>query len=192
MNLCRLFSDFNCPFCYGMHEHLHGLGLMRQVSWHGVQHARHLRVPMAVWSGHLAVELKQEVEVVRRLAPEVPITTPRGKPNSGPALAAAARALTLDPTRAQAYIRSLYRLLWVEGQDISDEHVLQREADRHGFVSAQIVGATAIEIASVLSAWETLWVETEHQGVPLLERSDHALLAGLMPADTIRQFLAEA
>ena len=190
MNLCRLFSDFNCPFCYAMHERLHGLGLMDHVSWHGVQHARHLRVPMATWSGHLAVELKQEVEVVRRLAPELPITTPRGKPNSGRALAAAARALTLDPIRGQAYIRSLHRLFWVEGQDISDENLLQREADRHGYVSVQIVGARAIESAPVLRAWETLWVETEHQGVPLLERPDHALLVGLMPVDAVQRFLA--
>ena len=83
MNPCRLFSDFNCPFCDAMHERLHGLGLVRQVSWGGVEHARHLRAPRALRSGHLAMELKQEVEVMRRLAPELPIATPREKPSSG-------------------------------------------------------------------------------------------------------------
>lgn len=93
---CRLFSDFNCPFCYAMHERLHGLGLMPQISWHGVQHARQLPVPMQTWSGHSASELKQEVEMVRRWAPELSIALPWGKPNSGPAIAAAARALSID------------------------------------------------------------------------------------------------
>ena len=38
MNHYRLFSDVNCPFCYAMHERLYTLGLMEQISWHGVFH----------------------------------------------------------------------------------------------------------------------------------------------------------
>ena len=90
MNTCRLYSDFNCPFCYAMHERLHALGVMDRISWQGVQHAPHLPVPMAGWAGHLAAELKQEVQMVRRLAPELPIAVPPGKPNTGRAIAAAA------------------------------------------------------------------------------------------------------
>ena len=187
---CRLFSDFNCPFCYAMHERLHALGLMEQVSWHGVQHAPHLPIPMAIWSGHLAMELKQEIEMVRRLAPELPIALPPGKPNSGPAIAAAARALSLDFRSGQEYLRSLYWLFWVEGQDISDAEVLQREAERHRFSPARIAGSNAVPIDRTLRAWMEQWHETEHQGVPLLERPDHAGLVGLVPEASIRKFLA--
>ena len=92
---CRLFSDFHCPFSYAMHERLHDLGLMAQISWHGVQHARHSPVPMQTWSGHLASELKQEVEMVRRLVPELSIALPLGKPNS-----AVVRPLPRQPARS--------------------------------------------------------------------------------------------
>ena len=52
-----------------MHERHHALGLMDPVSWHDIQHARHLRLPMATWSGYLAVELNHGMEMVRRLTP---------------------------------------------------------------------------------------------------------------------------
>ncbi len=190
MSRSRLYSDFNCPFCYAMHERLHALGLMERLSWQGVQHAPHLRRPMAPWSGHLGAELKQEVAMVRRLAPDLAITLPRGKPNTAPAIAAAARALQIDPLRAQAFIRSLYRLFWLEGLDLSEETVLQQEAERHGLAPALVSDASAASVDHLLRSWEEQWHETEHDGVPLLERSDNAVLVGLMPADSLRSFLA--
>lgn len=190
MNGDRLYSDFNCPFCYAMHERLHSLGVMDRVSWQGVQHAPHLPVPMADWAGHLGAELTQEVQMVRRLAPELPIAVPRGKPNTGAAIAASERALHIDPFRGGEFVRSLYRLFWVEGRDLSDDAVLQREADRQGFIPEQIVGSNAITVDAVLRAWNEQWAEADHQGVPLLQRSDGTLLVGLMPVNVIERFLA--
>jgi 2-hydroxychromene-2-carboxylate isomerase len=145
---------------------------------------------MVDWSGHLATELKREVEMVRRLAPEVPIALPPGKPNSRPAISAVARALTIDVTAASEFLQSLYRLFWIEGQDISDDLLLQREAERHGFTPTQIAGRSAIPIDHTLRAWEEEWNETEHQGVPLFQRPDHRLLVGLVPLESLRRFLA--
>lgn len=173
-----------------MHERVHALGVMDRLSWRGVQHAPHLSRPMTPWSGHLAAELKQEVAVVRRLAPELAITLPRGKPNTASAIAAAALALQIDPLRAQAFIRSLYRLFWLEGLDLSDETVLQQDAERHGFAPALVSGASAVPVDHLLRSWEEQWHETEHDGVPLLERWDNAILVGLMPADSLLSFLA--
>lgn len=190
MSRIRLYSDFNCPFCYAMHERLHSFGVMDRISWQGVQHAPHLPVPMAGWAGHLAAELKQEVQMVRRLAPELPIAVPPGKPNTGRAIAAAARALHMDPLRGGEFVRSLYRSFWVDGQDLSDETVLQREAERQGFASAQIVGTEATTVDAILRAWNDQWAEADHQGVPLLQRPDGTLLVGLMPADVLEEFLS--
>ena len=189
MKHCRLFSDFNCPFCFALHERLHRLGVVERVSWQGVQHAPYLPVPMVTWGGHLELELKQEVEMVRRLEPALSITLPQAKPNTRPAIVAAARALRIDPLRAGNYIRSLYRLFWVDGQDLSDEGLLQREAERHGFVAGEVVGATALAVDRVLGDWEEQWAETEHQGVPLLQRSDDQVLVGLVPMDVLQRFL---
>jgi hypothetical protein len=66
------------------------------VSWKGVQHAPHLPKPMKLWQGSLAAELRHEVSVVQRLAPELPIRLPSGKPNTGPAIALAASQIQRD------------------------------------------------------------------------------------------------
>ena len=190
MKQCRLYSDFNCPFCYAMHERLHELGVMEAISWQGVQHAPHLPTPMAAWAGHLGLELRQEVEMVRRLAPELTIAVPKGKPNTRTAIAVSARALRADPLRARDFIRSIYRLFWVDGQDVSDEGLLQREAERHGFQGPELVGPTAPPVEQVLRDWGDQWGETEHQGVPLLQRSDAQVLVGLVPMETLQRFLA--
>ena len=84
----------------------------------------------------------------------------------------------------------LYRSFWVDGQDLSDETVLQREAERQGFASAQIVGTEATTVDAILRAWNDQWAEADHQGVPLLQRPDGTLLVGLMPADVLEEFLS--
>ena len=188
-NQCRLYSDFNCPFCYAMHERLYALGFIEQISWHGVQHAPHLPQPMATWAGHLQAELKQEVEMVRRLAPELPISLPAGKPNTSLAITAAARALREDASRAGEFIRSLYRLFWVNGSDLSDEHLLRLEAEHHGFVGGALFGSIAPAVAPLLREWRDDWAETDHQGVPLLQRADGQVLVGLVPEETLKRFL---
>jgi hypothetical protein len=46
-----LYSDFNCPFCYAMHERLYEMNLLTRCEWRGVQHASHLPRPMKPWQG---------------------------------------------------------------------------------------------------------------------------------------------
>lgn len=190
MNAYTLYSDFNCPFCYALHERLHGLDVMDQIEWQGVQHAPHLPVPMVTWGGYLGVELKQEVEMVRRLAPDLPIIVPTGKPNTGRAIASAARALHLDPSRGRMFVRALYRLFWCDGQDLSDREVLRKEAVSQGFTGDQFIEGDAPPVEHLLKRWSDQWEETEHQGVPLLQRADGQMLVGLIPRETLHMFLA--
>ncbi|MBA5868834.1 MAG: hypothetical protein GDA68_02330 [Nitrospira sp. CR2.1] len=190
MNGYTLYSDFNCPFCYALHERLHGLDVMDQIEWQGVQHAPYLPVPMMTWGGHLGVELKQEVEMVRRLAPDLPIIVPTGKPNTGRAIASAARALHLDRLRGRLFVRALYRLFWCDGQDLSDQEVLREEAVRQGFTGDQLIESAAPSVERLLTRWNDQWEQTEHQGVPLLQRSDGQMLVGLLPRETLHMFFA--
>ena len=190
MRRCALYSDFNCPFCYATHERLHGTGLIESVEWRGVQHAPHLSLPMQLWAGRLGAELLQEVAMVRRLAPEVPIAVPKGKPNTRPAIEAAACATRMDPGRAVGFIRSLYRLFWLEGKDISNSTLLREEGQRHGFEPRGISSTEAEYVSPLLDIWAREWAETDHAGVPLLEREDRRMLFGLVPADLLREFLA--
>ncbi|MBX3234993.1 MAG: DsbA family protein [Nitrospiraceae bacterium] len=185
-----LYSDFNCPFCYAMHERLHDSGLMQAVEWRGVQHAPHLPTPMQRWSGHLGAELRQEVTVVRRLAPELSIVVPKGKPNTRAAIEAAIRALRMDAAGAAGFIRSLYRLFWVEGKDISDPEILQEAGQRQGFEPGRIASPSAEDVSPIVERWAAGWADAEHAGVPLLEREDRCILVGLVAVEEIQGFLA--
>src|SRR5579885_3898605 len=110
-----LYSDFNCPFCYAFGERLIALRLVDVVAWRGVQHAPHLPIPMAAAGPTFASELAREVGLVQRLAPEVPIVLPKGKPNTGPAILAVAAAMQQDGGKAYAFAASLYRAFWQRG-----------------------------------------------------------------------------
>ena len=184
-----LYSDFNCPFCYAMHERLHAHGVSDRIEWRGVQHAPHLPVPMARWNGDLMEELRHEVEMVGRLAPGLPIALPEGKPNTRPAIQLAARALAADASRGAALIDRLYRLFWCEGEDISDATVLADAVLALGLRQDQLAGNEG-QIEGKLQNWNDHWHRTGQAGVPLLERTDGMLLVGLAREGDLRRFLS--
>lgn len=184
-----LYSDFNCPFCYAIHERLHASGSMELVEWRGVQHAPHLPIPMARWHDRMLGELRHEVALVGRLAPDLPITVPEGKPNTGPAIQVAASVLAKDPARGSEFVRRLYRLFWLDGLDISDVGVLREALLEEGLDPQPFLEHHRVEVQS-LTEWDDCWRQTGQSGVPLLERADGTLLMGLAPETELKQFLA--
>lgn len=184
-----LYSDFNCPFCYAMHERLYTYGVMGRVEWRGVQHAPHLPIPMARWNGRLLEELRHEVAMVRRLAPMLPISVPEGKPNTRPAIQLAARVLARNVVQGSELVRRLYWLFWRDGQDISDVGVLNEARASLGLDSQGVIEkdeATAL----IPDGWDHFWRSTGQAGVPLLERTDGTLLVGLARESDLDRFLA--
>jgi 2-hydroxychromene-2-carboxylate isomerase len=177
-----LFSDFNCPFCYALHERLHALRLLDRCEWRGVQHAPHLPRPMKPWQGSWAAELRREVMVVRRLSPDLPIALPSGKPNTGAAIERVAALFRQDRTRGMEFVREAYRAFWREGQDLSDPDVLERLSG-----SALSSGPDG-ETLPVVTAWETAWHATGQSGVPLIAAADGSLLVGCVPTEEIIEF----
>jgi predicted DsbA family dithiol-disulfide isomerase len=179
-----LFSDFNCPFCYALHERLYDLNVIERCEWRGVQHAPHLPRPMKPWSGSLGAELRHEVSVVQRLAPGLPISLPPGKPNTLPAIVQAVGLLRADHVKGMEFVRQVYRAFWREGQDISDLSVLSTLAgislssdhDENSHRSAQ--------------EWEAAWHETGQAGVPLIVSPQGDLLVGCVPAERVSRFFA--
>lgn len=180
-----LYSDFNCPFCYAMHERLQELALMDRIEWRGVQHAPHLPVPMTAWRGRLRAELEHEVAVVQRLSPQLPISRPPGKPNTRAAIERAAAMLSQNHFLGMEFIRRVYRAFWCEGRDLSDPALLQTllagESDPLSTLSA---GHRATR-----ERWEEAWQATEQGGVPLIVAPDEQMLVGYVPArDILRLF----
>ncbi len=182
----ELYSDFNCPFCYALHEQLHEMNLIDRCAWRGVQHAPYLPRPMGRWRGSLGSELKHEVAVVQRLAPNLPISLPSGKPNTGAAIRLAASLLRRDHEAGMEFIRSAYRAFWCDGLDLSDPAVMEslamkaggeRSADRGDDGSSRMIGE-----------WEEAWHATGQTGVPLIVSPDGGQLVGCVPQEQIRRF----
>ena len=184
-----LFSDFNCPFCYAMHERLHEMNLLARCEWRGVQHASHLPRPMKPWQGALGAELRHEVAVVERLAPGLPIALPPGKPNTRPAIEQAVALLRRDRALGMAFVRETYRAFWCDGKDISDPAVLRQLVEQVGG-SLEDSGTINGEDRRVVQEWEAAWHSTGQAGVPLMVSSDGYLLVGCAASDDIRRFFA--
>lgn len=184
-----VYSDFNCPFCYAMHERLHEYGVLERVEWRGVQHAPHLPIPMARWQGSLMIELRHEVAMVGRLAPTLPIVLPEGKPNTGPAIHLAAKVLSTNVAQGNELVRRLYRLFWREGRDISDTTVLRETLASLGLNQEGLM-EKGEGSGHVLEGWTHQWLNSGQSGVPLLERSDGMLLVGLAREGDLKRFLS--
>ncbi len=182
-----LYSDFNCPFCYAMHERLQAQGVLK-IQWRGVQHAPHLPIPMAAWNGRLLEELRQEVAMVKRLAPDLPIAVPMGKPNTKSAIEFAARVVARLPEKGRELVACLYGALWREGRDLSDQNV---QADLLAAIGFDTVFHEDPTTRSVVEQWEKEWGQTGHSGVPLLVRPDGAILIGLAREADLKSFLHE-
>jgi len=184
-----LYSDFNCPFCYAMHERLHGLQFIDHCEWRGVQHAPQLPRPMKPWQGSLGAELRHEVTVVKRLAPGLPIALPSGKPNTRPAIEQAVVLLRCDRSHGMAFVRETYRAFWCEGRDISDPAVLRQLVEQGGG-SPESIGTIDDESRQVAQEWEAAWHATGQAGVPLIVSPEGDLLVGCAPLEEVRRFFA--
>ncbi|CAB4922308.1 unannotated protein [freshwater metagenome] len=181
-----LYSDPNCPFCFATEERLDRLGALHDVEWRGVQHAPGLPVPMVPTARPGGEDLAGEVAAIRRLAPEVAIKTPPGKPGTAEAIRWGAAALMADPRAGRTFVRDLYRALWTVGADLSDPAVLRGLADRAG-LDALHPGPDA---ANTTAAWQAAWHDTGLPGVPQLVRDDGQVVYGLADASVLRAFLA--
>ncbi|MEW6544539.1 MAG: DsbA family protein [Nitrospirota bacterium] len=184
-----VYSDFNCPFCYALNERLRSLSVEGQVSWRGVQHAPGLPVPLRPCRGDQAGELKREVDAVHRLAADLPITVPPGKPNTARAIQAAAFAMSADPSRGREFKDLLYRALWCEGADLSDPSVLDLVAWQAGFAGLSFAGLDRHLTAATVGRWQNDWERTGRLAVPLLLHQNGQSLVGLPTAESLASFL---
>jgi len=180
-----LYSDFNCPFCYAFGEQVIALNFADRIEWRGVQHAPHLPIPMAQVGPTFASELAREVQFVQRLAPEVPIALPLGKPNTGPAIQAVAAAMNIDPRKAHRLATSLYRVFWQHGTDISDPSVIRELADQADLADL----SNTPDAVKTVAAWHEAWMDRGVGSVPDLLRQDGESITGLVDLDTLRRFV---
>jgi len=176
------YSDFNCPFCYALHERLHELQLLDRCEWRGVQHAPYLPRVLKAWEGSLGAELRHEVAVVQGLAPTLPITLPSGKPNTGPAIELAGHLLSQGGMQGMEFVRRVYHAFWGNGEDISDPIVLSRLSEGLG------EDECGVESQRIVQEWDAAWRETGQAGVPLIVSPERVLLVGCVPTEQIHAY----
>lgn len=184
-----VYSDFNCPFCYALNERLRSFGADAHVAWRGVQHAPGLPIPLRQYHGDRAGELKWEVDAVHRLAADLPIMVPPGKPNTARAIRASAVAMWADPSRGREFKNLLYRALWCEGADLSHLPVLDLVAQQAGFTDLSFIDLDRHVTAANVDRWQNDWERTGHLAVPLLLHRSGRILAGLPTAEALASFL---
>ena len=164
-----LYSDFNCPFCYAMHERLHEMNLLALCEWRGVQHASHLPRPMKPWQGSLGAELRHEVAVVQRWRQVCPL---RSLP--------ANRIRGRRSSRRWRLLRRDRRMRWrlcvrpigpfgVKSKDISDTEVIRQLVEQVGG-SPEMWGRSMARIAGWLKSGRQPGMLQARLGFPSLSR----------------------
>ncbi len=181
-----LYADLNCPYSFALTARLEVLGLMHRCDWRGVQHDPALPVPPRLGDRRVMRALEDDVDAVRRMAPDVALTPPPVKPNTRRAIAAVAAVHRQHAPRASAFRRALGAALWVRGDDISDGTVINSVAVWSGVPGwVDLDGPAGHRLAD---EWEMEWVTRRLGGVPRLVRPDGRVLWGLVPAEALTEF----
>ncbi len=181
-----LYADLNCPYSFALTTRLDALGLMDRCDWRGVQHDPGLPVPSRLGDRRIMRALEDDVDAVRRLAPDVAIAPPPVKPNTRRAIAAVATVYGQHAPRAAAFRRALGAALWVRGEDIADGAVINAMA-----LWARVPGWVDLDGPAghrLADEWDMDWMTLRLGGVPRLVRPDGRVLWGLASVDEIREF----
>jgi predicted DsbA family dithiol-disulfide isomerase len=181
-----LFSDFTCAECYALNEYLASFGVGSALRWKGVQHDPALPATMKLLDRRALEQLEDEIDEVKRRAPGLAITVPRGKPNTARSIAAVASVMRLQPARAAAFRNGLFRAYWRDGIDLSIPAELQGIADAAGV--PRFVELDHPDASETADEWEVDWATERLGGVPRVIRGDGKILWGLKPAAELAAF----
>lgn len=188
MIVATFFADLNCPYSFALSTRIEALGLMEQCDWRGVQHDPSLPEPPRLGDRRVMRALEDDVDAVRREAPEVNLSAPPVKPNSRRAIAAVAAVHRQHAPRATAFRRALGTALWLRGEDISDAAVINAVAGWAGVPGwVDLDGPAGHRLAD---EWDMDWVTRRLGGVPRLVRPDGRVLWGLASSAEIADFFS--
>jgi diguanylate cyclase (GGDEF)-like protein len=181
------FIDFNCPYCFALHERLCRWGLVDQIEWSMIEHADHLISP-----GEQAAEedkLSDEVFEVRHRAPDIELHLPLTRARATPATRLIAQVQSEAPDRVDALRRSVFRSLWQRGEDIGDLNVLRGLLHQSGLDALLLQRSEAD--SSTLDAWQNDWNSGGFdRSIPVVtHRALKRRLIGLPEERTLAEFL---
>ena len=183
-----VFSDFTTAECYALNEQLAAVGVGTTVLWKGVQLDPTAASPMRPLDRRARDHLDDELQSMRRFAPDLAFTVPKGKPKSERAILAVASVMRLNISRASAFRDAVFRAYWRDGTDISVKAELQRIADSVGV--PRFIELDHPDAEETVDGWELDWATERLGGVPRVIRGDGKILWGLRPANELNEFFS--
>lgn len=184
-----VYGDFNCPFCYALHEHLAEHEWLDNVQWRLIEHAPYAQIHEFTLEEQ--VELASEVATVRHRAPEIHIALPPIRSNTRRANQLVASLELLQPEKAAEFRLAVYRTLWQQGRDIAQEAVLLEILTECGIISSQLQNYNLEQREALLRDWQTGWEKPAYQRrIPILQHHKSPAMLGLSSITEILAYLS--
>ncbi|MGB0638919.1 MAG: protein kinase domain-containing protein, partial [Myxococcota bacterium] len=180
------YVDFNCPYCFALHERICRWGGAEKVDWCLVEHASHLLDgPFDLDQEQL---LSTEVHEVHHRAPDVGLILPPQRCRSTIATRLAVYVQRYAPEKAGAFRHAVYKALWQQGLDIGERSVLVDLLDMHA-LPPELVDECATEPME-LTAWQSDWdsADFDHCIPVLTHPASERVLIGLADERTLLKF----
>ena len=181
-----IYGDYNCPFCYALHEHLQADERQDLIEWRLIQHAPD--VTSNVCTTDDQVELTNEVATVRHRAPDLTIALPPNRPNTRQANQITESLRQFSAQLAQQFRTLVYRALWCSGLDISKTETLQSLLEQLDH-PLPIPGP---QTQKQLDEWQDLWQQSNYdKRIPVMHHPEGQPLLGLASKEDILSYLTQ-
>lgn len=180
------YVDFNCPYCFALHERICRWGGSDKVDWCLVEHAAHLL------DGPFDLDQEQmlstEVHEVHHRAPDVGLILPPQRCRSTTATRLAVYVQRHSPAKASTFRHAVYRALWQQGLDIGERSVLVDLLVAHN-LPPELVDECSTEPME-LTAWQSDWdsADFDHCIPVLTHPASERVLIGLADERTLLKF----
>jgi len=179
-----VYADFNCPFCFALHQRLDNLGLLNQIEWRVIQHA-----PGANSNAKDPKQLdllKTEYQLVLKRAPEIKIINPNIIPNTELANTYLAIISKQKPDKSPAFRQRVYQSLWLDSLDISQEDILSEICNKLDIAPISLDQVTS----NSLDSWQQLWMHGDFDlRIPALSNQQGEVMLGLQNAKSLNDFI---
>jgi len=179
-----VYADFNCPFCYVLHQRLDNLGLLNQIEWRVIQHA-----PGANSNANDPKQLdllKTEYQLVLKRAPEIKIINPGIIPNTELVNTYLTLISQQYPNKTHDFRKKIYHSLWLESLDISNNEILKDVCIQLGITPPTLDK----HLSTNLDSWQQLWMHGDFDlRIPALSNQQGEVMLGLQNAKSLNDFI---
>ncbi len=176
-----VYADFNCPFCFSLHERLIALKLLDLVNWRSIQHA-----PTADENNQDPIQLEQlneEFRLVIKRASDIKILNPGFVPNTELSNRYCHVIAINHPHKLIEFRTLVYRALWLQGLNIQSKAVLDK-------ILQQLQIKNFDNNFELSPEWQLKWQYGDFDcRIPAMIRNGNEIALGLQNKRTLESFV---